>query len=128
MISVTMNDVLNIEKVFQKLVNQSLTGKKAFAMARLAREVEKEVATFENIRMELIRKYANKDENGEAIIDDNGNVHLSEENVKLCNQELRESLEQEIELNVGPLHYDWFDDIELTMAEADAFEPFMEKE
>lgn len=128
MIKVTMNDILNVEKVFKKLINQSLTGKKAFVMARLAREVEKEVTTFENTRMELIRKYANTDENGEMIVDDNGNVHLSEENVKSCNQELLEGLSQEIELNVSPLQYDWFDSIELTMTEADAFEPFMEKE
>lgn len=128
MIKVTMNDILNVEKVFKKLINQSLTGKKAFVMARLAREVEKEVTTFESTRMELIHKYANTDENGEMIVDDNGNVHLSEENVKSCNQELLEVLSQEIELNASPLQYDWFDSIELTMTEADAFEPFMEKE
>ena len=128
MIKVTMNDILNVEKVFKKLINQSLTGKKAFVMARLAREVEKEVTTFESTRMELIRKYASTDENGEMIVDDNGNVHLSEENVKSCNQELLEVLSQEIELNAGPLQYDWFDSIELTMTEANAFEPFMEKD
>ena len=102
MIKVTMNDVLNIEKVLAKLVNYSLTGKRAFALASLTREVEKEVATFETIRLDLIKKYANKDENGELIIEGE-NVHLSEENVALCNQELRESLTQEIELNVSPL-------------------------
>ena len=128
MIKVTINDILNVEKVFKKLINQSLTGKNAFVMARLAREVEKEVTTFESTRMELIRKYASTDENGEMIVDDNGNVHLSEENVKSCNQELLEVLSQEIELNAGPLQYDWFDSIELTMTEADAFEPFMKKD
>lgn len=127
MIKVTMNDVLGIEKVLAKLVNCSLTGKRAFALARLAREVEKEVATFETIRLDLIRKYADKDENGEVIV--NGeNVHLSEENVRLCNQELKESLAQEIELNVTPLKYEWFDNIELTINEASLFEPFMEEE
>lgn len=127
MIKVTMNDVLSIEKVLAKLVNYSLTGKRAFALARLAREVEKEVATFETIRLDLIKKYANKDENGELIIEGE-NVHLSEENVALCNQELRESLTQEIELNVSPLKYEWFDNIELTINEANFFEPFMENE
>lgn len=127
MIKVTMSDVLGIEKVLTKLVNYSLTGKRAFALARLAREIDKEIATFENIRIDLIRKYADKDENGEVIV--NGeNVHLSEKNVQLCNQELKESLAQEIELNVAPLKYEWFDDIELTINEANLFEPFMEEE
>lgn len=127
MIKVTMSDVLSIEKVLTKLVNYSLTGKRAFALARLTREIDKEIATFENIRIDLIRKYADKDENGEVIV--NGeNVHLSEENVQLCNQELKESLAQEIELNVAPLKYEWFDDIELTINEASLFEPFMEEE
>lgn len=127
MIKVTMSDVLSIEKVLTKLVNYSLTGKRAFALARLTREIDKEIATFENIRIDLIRKYADKDENGEVIV--NGeNVHLSEENVQLCNQELKESLAQEIELNVAPLKYEWFDDIELTINEANLFAPFMEEE
>lgn len=127
MIKVTMSDVLSIEKVLTKLVNYSLTGKRAFALARLTREIDKEIATFENIRIDLIRKYADKDENGEVIV--NGeNVHLSEESVQLCNQELKESLAQEIELNVAPLKYEWFDDIELTINEASLFEPFMEEE
>ena len=127
MIKVTMSDILNIEKVLIKLVNYSLTGKRAFALARLTREIDKEMATFENVRIDLIRKYADKDENGEVIV--NGeNVHLSEENIKLCNQELKESLAQEIELSVAPLKYEWFDDIELTINEANLFEPFMEKE
>lgn len=127
MIKVTMSDVLSIEKVLTKLVNYSLTGRRAFALARLTREIDKEIATFENIRIDLIRKYADKDENGEVIV--NGeNVHLSEENVQLCNQELKESLAQEIELNVAPLKYEWFDDIELTINEASLFEPFMEEE
>lgn len=127
MIKVTMSDVLSIEKVLTKLVNYSLTGNRAFALARLTREIDKEIATFENIRIDLIRKYADKDENGEVIV--NGeNVHLSEENVQLCNQELKESLAQEIELNVAPLKYEWFDDIELTINEASLFEPFMEEE
>ena len=127
MINVKMSDILNASEVLTKISGYKVYGKYAFAIARLVREVEKEMQTFESIRMELIRKYADKDEDGELVVND-GNVHLSEENILLCNAELAESLGQSVELNANPLKYDWFDEIEITAGEAAALEPFMEIE
>lgn len=127
MINVKMSDILNASEMLTKISGYKVSGKYAFAIARLVREVEKEMQTFESIRMELIRKYADKDEDGELVVND-GNVHLSEENIVLCNAELAESLGQNVELNANPLKYDWFDEIEITAGEAAALEPFMEVE
>lgn len=126
MISVKMSDVFNASDALTELGKCSLSGKSAFAVARLIREIDNEMKTFETIRMDIIRKYADKDENGELILEE-GNIHLSEENVTACNNELMDSLTQIIELNANPLKYEWLEKIELTVPQAMALEPFMEE-
>lgn len=127
MIKVKMNDILNAENALEKISGYKVSGKYAFALARLVREIGKEIQTFETIRIDLVKKYANKDENDELIVTD-GNVHLSPENIALYNAELMESLSQEVELNSNPLKYEWFEEIEITANEAAVLEPFMEIE
>lgn len=126
MINVKMSDVFNASDALTELGKCSLSGKSAFAVARLIREIDNEMKTFETIRMDIIRKYADKDENGELILEE-GNIHLSEENVTACNNELMDSLTQTIELNANPLKYEWLEKIELTVPQAMALEPFMEE-
>lgn len=127
MIKVKMNDILNAESALEKISGYKVSGKYAFALARLMREIGKEIQTFETIRIDLVKKYANKDENGELIVTE-GNVHLSPESIALYNAELTESLSQEVELNGNPLKYEWFEEIEITANEAAVLEPFMENE
>lgn len=125
MIKVTIEQVLKINPILSKLATQSYAGRVAFALARLAREVAKEVEVFDNTRMELVKKYADKDEGGEVIVNENGNVHITDENLACCNKELNEVLVTEIELNANKMPIGWFENIELTIEEALALEVFV---
>ena len=98
MIKVNMEQILKVNPVLGKLVGNSYTGRIAFAMARLAREVSKEMELFEGSRMEIIRKYADKDENNETKVNSDGTVHISDENLILCNGELNEILNENFTL------------------------------
>lgn len=126
MIKVTIEQVLKINPILSKLATKSYAGRIAFALARLAREVAKEVEVFDNTRMELVKKYADKDESGEVIVNENGNVHITDENLACCNKELNEVLATEIELNANKMPIDWFEDVELTIEEALALEAFID--
>lgn len=125
MIKITVEQVLKVNPVLGKLVSNSYTGRIAFAMARLAREITKEVEVFDQSRTEIIRKYADKDENGEVEIKADGTVHISDDNLILCNKELSEVLGANIELTIEPVPIDWFENVELTIEEALALEPFI---
>lgn len=127
MIKVKVNQIVNAKDTIERIGTYRVSGKYAFAIARLMREIEMEKQTFDMARAELIKEYANKDEKGELIIE-NGNVHLTEENIARCNEALNEVLSQEVELNTNPLKYEWFDKVELTAVEAGVLEPFMEVE
>jgi hypothetical protein len=94
-------------------------------MARLAREITKEVEAFDKVRLEVVQKYADKDESGNLIFTAEDTVHISDENLVSCNNELNEILKSEIELMAEPICEEWFENIELTIEEALALEPFI---
>lgn len=125
MIKVTVEQVLKVNPILGKLVNNSYAGRVAFYMARLAREITKEVEAFDKVRLEVVQKYADKDESGNLIFTAEDTVHISEENLASCNNELSEILKSEIELMAEPICEEWFENIELTIEEALALEPFI---
>ena len=107
-------------------MQQTFKGSLAFKIARLARELEKEMQTFNDERMKIIRKYGKKDENGELIIDENGNVNFDTDKINDLNSEFNSLLETELEINADKLPVDSIDEFELTPQEVIDLEKFFE--
>lgn len=124
MIKVTVGNIMNAIPTLNKLVGASFAGRKAFIIARLIREINQESDIFDTSRAELIRRYAEKDEDGELIVTD-GNVHIPPEDLAKCNEELLILQNTEVEINADKLPIEWFEDIDLTPAEATLIEPFV---
>lgn len=125
MIEANVGQIVNVIPILNKLAEGKFLGRKAFVIARLVREINKESETFELTRIELIKKYAEKDEKGELIITDDGNVHISTENLANCNEELLKLQNTEIEINAEKIPVDWLEEITLTLTEASILEPFV---
>ena len=87
MIKVTIGQIVNVMPILRRLVKEEFQGRNAFVAARLIREITKENDTFEIARLELI-KYCDKDENGEMIVSEEGNVHIPMDAMKACTEEL----------------------------------------
>lgn len=126
MIEAKIYDLLNAKVVLDSLKNKSLPGKAALNIARLIREVSKELETYDAARLDIINKYAKKDENGNMIVE-NGNAQIEEEFIKECQNKLNESCLAIIELNTNPIEEQWLEDINLLVEEAIALEPFVKK-
>lgn len=125
MINVTVGQIVNAIPVLNKLVGENFMGRKAFIIARLVREINKEGETFETARVELIKKYGEKDENGELIVTE-GNVHIPIEFLTICNEELAKLQDTEVEINAEKISIEWLEEINLTLAEATMLEPFVD--
>lgn len=126
MIEANVGQIVNVIPILNKLAEGKFLGRKAFVIARLVREINKESETFELTRIELIKKYAEKDEKGELIITDDGNVHISTENLANCNEELLKLQNTEIEINAEKIPVDWLEEMTLTLTEASILEPFVQ--
>ena len=126
MIKVTITDILNGTEILQKLSNTGLKAKLAWQVSRLLKAVDKEVQEFNETRMALIKKYGEKDENGELITDDKGNCKIITENVEKFSAELNELVAAEIEINANKIKMDDLENIDFTPSEMVALEPFIE--
>ena len=65
MMRVSLNNIVNATDTFSKIMQQSFKGSLAFKIARLVRELKKELDTFNEERRKLLDKYCVKDEMGE---------------------------------------------------------------
>ena len=126
MIKIKLSDIVNATETFNKIMQQSFKGSLAFKIARLARELDKEMQTFNEERQKIIQKYGNKDENGELIIDENGNIKFDNANIEEINQEFNSLLETELEINADKLPMDSIDNFEITPQEMLNIEVFFE--
>lgn len=125
MMKVKMMDLFGKDEAFKEINKLILPGKVAFAIARIQRAVGQELETFYSSRVEAVKKYADKDENGELIVDEKGNIHVADELVEKCNKEIAEILEQEVELNANFLKPEWFDEIDMTPEVAKELQVFV---
>ena len=126
MIKVTLADAISAVPALESISQHNFNGVNAFKIARLIRELNKEVELFNQERRNLIEKYCERDEDGEMVTED-GNIRLQESYIDNFNNTLQEMFESEIEINASPLKIDSLEDITLTPQQAMSLEPFFEE-
>lgn len=127
MIKVNLNDILNATTTFNKIMQQTFKGSLAFKIARLARELEKEMETFNVERQKLLQKYCVKDENGELRTNDDGTVQVEPDKINEFNEEFSSLLETEVEINAEKLPMDSLDSFDITPQQMISIEKFFEE-
>lgn len=96
-------EVINCNTVLNELsTNKSANVRAVYKIAKINRELKKELELVEEQRLDIIRQYCSVDDNGRPIIENQQYVIPAEHNKKL-QQELNEFLSIEIKLNIEPL-------------------------
>ena len=127
MIKVNLNDILDASETFNTIMQQSFKGSLAFKIARLARELDKEMKTFNEERQKLLQRYCVKDENDELKTDDNGMVRVEPDKTNDFNEEFSSLLETEVEINAEKLSMDSLDSFDITPQQMISIEKFFEE-
>lgn len=127
MIKVNLNDIVNSVDTFQTIMGQSFKGSLAFKIARLARELNKEMETFNEQRRKILNEYCVKDENGELKPDENGNVQIIPDKINEFNNEFSNLLATEVEINADKLPMDSMDSFDITPQQMLNIEMFFEE-
>lgn len=126
MIKLSMGQITSIFQTLSVLMNQNFSGATAFKVARLAREIGKEMETFDTERMKLVEKYGEKGDDGRVKTDENGNVKIMESAIQDCNAEFNELLNQEIQINAEMLPASVLDEMQnVTPAQMLTLEPIV---
>lgn len=128
MITLTLNDIFNAVPALREISSKEFPGSTTFKIARLIRELDKEIQLFEEERNKIANKYGEKDENGVLITKDNGMIKISDDKIQECNEELQALFSTQVEINANKLSVDIFDTIEMTPTQAMNLEPIVDFE
>ena len=126
MITMTVNDLLNVIPVLRELLNKPFKGATAFKLARLMRELDKETTLFEESRQKLAEKFGVRDENGNLTFDENGNIQLQPEKLSECNEEMLGLLNTALEINAEKIPMEAFADIDIAPAQVMAIDTLVD--
>lgn len=126
MITVKISDLLNSTEVLQKLAGTELKAKLAWQVGRLLKAADKEIQEFNETRMNLIKKYGEKDDSGELITDDNGNCKILEPEIEEFSNELNELINSEVEINTNRIKIESLEELDFTPAEMSNLEPYID--
>lgn len=127
MISITVNEMINIYGTLNELMSKNFSGKNAFNIARLARELNKELETFDQARKQVVDKYTLRDSAGNPVVDEQGNIKVIPDKVEECNQDFSTLLNSQLELNAPKLDESILTEIgDITPAQAMALEPIID--
>lgn len=118
MITLTLNDIFNAIPALREISTKEFPGSVTFKIARLIRELDKEIQLFEEERSKIANKYGEKDENGNLVIQEGGNIKILDNKIQDCNEELQALFNTQVEINANKLPVDIFDSIEMTPTQA----------
>ena len=126
MITMTVNDLLNVIPILRELLNKPFKGSTAFKLARLMRELDKETILFEESRQRLAEKFGARDEDGNLTFDENGNIQLQSEKLSECNEEMIGLLNTILEINAEKIPIEVFADIDIAPAQVMAIDTLID--
>ena len=126
MIKMTIMEILNVVPVLQEIAKKSFPGATSFKIARLIRELDKEIQLFDKQRNEIAQEFGEKDASGQLVLTEEGSVKIIESKIKECNEKLVSIFNTEIEINADKISYSIFEGINIAPAEALALEPIID--
>lgn len=128
MISITLEELVNSTDALRELSQKNLRARASYHAGKILKAAEAEMQSFNETRMELIRKYAEKDENGELKSNEDGNVNIMKEHLATFTQELNELLAANVEINAEPINIDDIENVEFTPGAMAQLEKFISVE
>lgn len=128
MIRVELKDILEGQEVLHKLSNEQVPGRVAFRIGRLLKKLEESLGTYNEVRINILQKYAMRDENGEYKLNDKNEYQFDSDNLKLFIDEMNKLISEEVEIEADPINFSDIENINFTPSEITLLEPFLKIE
>ena len=118
MFTVTIGELVGCIPTMRAIAQRTMNGATAIRIARLIREIDKEVKSFEEIRNSLFRQY------GEVI--DDKQIRIANDKQAQFNAEMNKALNEVVEINAERLTANMIETMQLTPVEVSSLLPFIE--
>ena len=126
MITTTIESLLTIKPVLQKLANTSMPAREAFSILKMLKLVDKEYESIEVVQRKMLDTYCAKNEDGTFSIDEKGNYIIKKEGIEDYVTEMQAFLGEKVELNCSKINFSILEKIDLTPAQMILIEDFIE--
>ena len=100
----------------QNLFRRELPARAAFRLGKIMKPLSEEAKAYEEARMDLVKKYSDKDKQGNPATKD-GVYQFSPKNKAVFDKEHAELFETEITVEAAPIHIDDFKDVAVSASE-----------
>lgn len=114
MINTTIGNLADSIDALRETRQRRFKSKVAFQLARITNEIDKELKTFNEARIQLLNTYGLKDENGNQILNENHDYIIDPEHIQDFNSEVSELLNTEITINAEPIDINDLENEEFT--------------
>lgn len=98
--------ILNTINVLGNLNNTQLPIKLAYAISKNINKIDIELKTYNDEKVKLINKYAEKDKEGNVISDEHGHIIIEEKHKEDWNNDISELLSIENEIDIHKIQLD----------------------
>lgn len=106
------NDIICLFESMSKISDEKMTFKTAVKIATNIDKLRIIYTQFETKRADLIKQYAQKDENGDVIV--MGDNRIKIENINAFNSSISEIMEEEFEIELEELSVEEFEDVKIS--------------
>ena len=115
----TNRKIVNDANFLGALTQKQLPIKISYAIAKNISKIESELKIYNKEREKLIDKYAEKDDKGENLIDENNQLKILDEHLQTWNKDINELLDIEVEIEIHKFKLDDLlnSNIDITAAE-----------
>lgn len=127
MITTTIESLLTIKPVLQKLANTSMPAREAFSILKMLKLVDKEYESIEVVQRKMLDTYGAKNEDGTFSIDEKGNYIIKKEGIEDYIAEMQAFLGEKVELNCSKINFSMLEKIDLTPAQMILIEDFIDE-
>ena len=96
MIEINVSTLIGCTDALNELIKKPLKIRTAYKIARLAREIQKELELFNSAKISLVRKYGEQDEKGELAVNENNDFQIKKEYKDIFIKEFQDMMEQKL--------------------------------
>ncbi|WP_337814794.1 hypothetical protein [Intestinibacter sp.] len=97
---ITNRRIVNDSNFLASLMHIQFPVKISYAISKNISKLESDLKIYNSEREKIINKYCKKDEEGNLVIDESNNYSIEEEYIDICNKELNELLDIEVDIDI----------------------------
>lgn len=116
-------EVQKLHEAFTSLSNEKMDYATACIIVDNIDALENPMKVYDQMRNDAIKKYADKDENGEVIVADKGTVHIND--LVSFNNEIMELNQSEIDVKIKKISSDLVEHMDITPSMLKILRPYI---